>query len=134
MRFCIGSSRREPGPEAGGEREVPSLREAKAAYERAKRIWVLITDVRLSATADPETVDEIVANGGRPIEPGACSRLLDHLKQSPNGSAPLAECERVIGESEFPRGDVLARIQERLIWIDLKQPITPETAVHLVKN
>ena len=31
MRFCIGSSRREPGPEAGGEREVSSLREAKAA-------------------------------------------------------------------------------------------------------
>ena len=110
------------------------LRVARDAYRSAGLIWAPVTDVCLAKMADPETVDEVVANGGRPLDPHLLKRLLDHLRASPDGSAPLKQCEEVIGETEFPRGDVLARIQERHIWIDLHAPITPATVVHLVRN
>jgi hypothetical protein len=108
------------------------LRIAADAYRRAGLVWMLITDVRLAAAADPDTVDEIVANGGRPMEESQLRRLLALLGSREPGSVTLAECEEAVRQCPFPRGDVLARIQERHISIDLCRPISETSAVNLV--
>jgi hypothetical protein len=110
------------------------LRVARDAYAKAKLGWKLVLDVDIARQGDPETVDEIVRNGGRPIESHHLKRLLDHLRASPGSVAPLSECEALLDGVEFARGDVLARIQERRISIDLLSPIEPDTLVHIVRH
>jgi len=101
-------------------------------YRRIGWHWILFTDEDIADVADPETVDEIVANGGRPIDPMLWELLEEHLRKSPDG-VPLLECEELIrSRSSFPRGDILARVQERRIWVDLKRPISPTTIIRLV--
>lgn len=110
------------------------LRIASDAYHRAGLIWKLVTDDRLAAMADRETVDEIVRNGGRPIEPTDLQKLIARLMRSPDEGAPLSECEDLLATADFPRGDILARVQERVIAIDLQRPIMPSTHIHLIRG
>jgi len=105
-----------------------TFRQVATAYSRAGLTWNLITDEDLVAAADPDTVDEIIANGGRPMTPTQRTRLVEYLRQSPHG-VPLQACEDLIGDSDFPRGTILAQIPNRLISIDLKLPIGPSTLV-----
>lgn len=107
------------------------LRAARDAYRRADLLMLAVTERHLKAMADLAVVDEIVANSGRPIDPEDRERLLRHLRAGPSS---LIDCEECLRNSEFPRGDVLSRIPERLLRIDLYSPIGPETIVSLVED
>jgi hypothetical protein len=108
------------------------LRNARDAYRRVGMLMAVITERELQEMADKATVDEIVANAGRPIGHGDRDRLLEHLRAHRVSS--IRDCEATLRESEFPRGDILSRIPERLIQIDLRAPISPETLVTLVED
>lgn len=110
------------------------LRTVRDAYRSAGLLWLPVTDVDLVRMADRETLDEIVRNGGRPIDADDRARLVRLLRRRRGEGVTLAECEGALRKSEFPRGDVLARVQERLIRINLHEPITPESLVHLVEG
>jgi hypothetical protein len=105
------------------------LRRVREAYRRAGLTWVLLTDIELSKAASASVVNELVANFGRPISEDDLGRLMAELSHS--GSLPLGKCEELIREGDFPRGDVLSRIAENLIRIDLHQPISVDTVVHI---
>lgn len=107
------------------------LRDVRAAYRRAGLRWILITDVRLASLVRPATIHEIVANCGRPIAQSDESALLDFLARQPHRTASLAECEQQLSVSDFPRGDILSRIPERMLKISLNAPISGETRVTL---
>jgi hypothetical protein len=107
------------------------LREIRAAYTSAGLVWRLITDVDLAQMANLETVDEIIANCGRKADGQEIKRLVTFLQASDNQSATVAECEAQFHNSDFPKGDLLARIPERLIALELDAPITEQTIVRL---
>ena len=56
-------------------------------------------------------------------------RLRAELLQ--RGPLPLGRCEELIREGQFPRGELLARIPENLIRIDLHAPISGDTIIHV---
>jgi hypothetical protein len=106
------------------------LRRVRAIYAKAGLRFEILTDLDLLKIADPEVVDVIVANAGTPITPDDLGRLERALLAS-NGQLSLGSCEDVLREAKFPRGAVLARIVDRHIQIDLKKPISRNTAVHV---
>lgn len=107
------------------------LRLVRDAYARCGITWDLWTDVDLKRMADADVVDEILANSGRPISSQDLDRLISKLRNSPDQSATMAECEAVLVDAEFARGEVLSRITDRIVEIDLFDPIGPETIVRL---
>jgi hypothetical protein len=106
------------------------LRRVRAVYAKAGLRFEVLTDVDLLKLADPEIVDEIVANAGIPITPDDLGRL-EHALLAANGRISLGCCEDVLREARFPRGTVLARIAERHIQIDLMKPISRDTQVQI---
>jgi hypothetical protein len=110
------------------------LRIARQAYQDAGLVWALMTDVDLKAIADEETVFQIVANSGVDIDEDDRDRLLAALRHVDGKCLPLGECEALIKNSEFPRANILARIPERLLRIDLTEEITTDTLVHLLES
>jgi hypothetical protein len=108
------------------------LRRAREAYRGTGRVWMLMTEREVGGCACPEVVDEIVANAGRPIDPNDLGRLRTFLAAS-GGAAAMGDCEETLRAAEFPRGEILSRIAERLVAIDLHAPITPDTLVRLVE-
>jgi hypothetical protein len=105
------------------------LRRVREAYRRAGLLWVLLTDVELAKAASASVVNELIANFGRPIAEDDLGRL--HAELSHSGSLPLGKCEELIREGNFPRGELLSRVPENLISIDLRQPISVDTVVHI---
>jgi hypothetical protein len=73
-----------------------------------------------------------LANSGRPITAPDLERLLTTLRNSPDQSATMADCEAALEETDFARGDILSRITERVVAIDLFEPIGPDTVVKLM--
>jgi hypothetical protein len=99
-------------------------------YQKCGIDWQLITDRDLDQMASKSTIDEIVANAGRPIDPADGERLIAFLAAQ-GGSAPMAQCAEQLHHSDFPRGEILSRIPERVLAIDLHAPIDDETIVSL---
>lgn len=128
-----------PGDERGMRRYRKAalmrhrLRLVRDAYTRCGLTWDLWTDVDVAGMADPDVVDEILANSGRPITAADLERLLAILRNSPEQTATMAECEAALEDTDFARGDILSRITERLIAIDLFEPIGPDTPVKLTR-
>lgn len=133
----IWPPRPEPGDERGHRRFIRAaltrkrLRLVRDAYGRCGVPWQIFTDVDVAAMADMDTVDDLIANAGRPIELPDLRRLTDFLRSRPEMEATLGECEEVLGDLEFPRGDILARVPERVIEIDLLAPILETTMVRM---
>lgn len=98
------------------------------AYQKCGIDWQLITDRDLDQIASKSTIDEIVANAGRPIDPADEERLIAFLSAH-GGSAPMAQCAEQLQSSDFPRGDILSRIPERIVSIDLHASIEDHTIV-----
>jgi hypothetical protein len=94
----------------------------------------LMTDVDLKAIADERTVFQIVANSGVDIDEDDKERLLAALRHADGKFLRLGECEALVKTSEFPRANILARIPERLLRIDLTEEITTDTLVHLLES
>jgi hypothetical protein len=105
------------------------LRRVREAYRRAGLPWALLTDVELAKAASASVVNELIANFGHSIAEDDLGRLRAELSLS--GSLPLGRCEELIREGEFPRGELLSRVPENLISIDLLQPIGVNTVVHV---
>jgi hypothetical protein len=105
------------------------LRRVREACRRAGLPWVLLTDVELAKAASISVVNELVANFGRPIAEDDLGRLRAELSHS--GSLPLGKCEELIREGEFPRGELLSRVPENQISLDLREPISVDTIVHI---
>ncbi|MBE7731672.1 TnsA endonuclease N-terminal domain-containing protein [Devosia faecipullorum] len=103
------------------------------AYRDCGIDWQLFTERDLDALASRATVDEIVANAGRPLEPADLARLVSFLAAAPGHTASMADCCMQLEASEFPRGDVLARMPERLVSIDLHETIGDDTPVTLLE-
>lgn len=101
-----------------------------ATYQRYGIEWQLVTDRDLDRMASKDIVDQIIANAGRPVPAGDLSRLIDFLKRE-DGRASLQQCEQQLEASDFPRGDILARVPERIIEIDLFGAIDTESIVSL---
>jgi hypothetical protein len=129
-----------PEPLPGDERAIlkcieaatlrARLRRVRAAYAKAGVRFEILTDVDLLKLADPEVVDEVIANAGTPITPDDLSRLECALLAA-NGQLALGACEDVLREAKFPRGAVLSRIVDRHIQIDLKKPISRNTQIQI---
>jgi hypothetical protein len=117
-----------------GARIRRRLRIVREAYHRCGIAWRLITDRDLTAMASKRTTDEIIANCGRPVTDDDVDRLIGFLLAQPNKTASMAECCQQLQASDFPRGDLLARIPERLISIDLHAEIDDETPVSLLET
>ncbi len=100
-------------------------------YQRCGIPWRLITDRDLHGMADKEVVDEIVANAGRPMADGDLVRLVEFLANTDAQAATMGQCARLLASSEFPRGDILSRVPERIFSIDLHQEISDDTLVKL---
>jgi hypothetical protein len=107
---------------------------AEKAYQHAGLFWTLLTDIDLPMMASLETVDEIVANLGRPLPAEPWGRLSAFLISQPAMTATLENCERVLAERDFARGDILSRIPERRLKIDLLREIGPATPVTLIQG
>ncbi|MET3897165.1 hypothetical protein ABIB57_001102 [Devosia sp. UYZn731] len=129
----------DPRDQPGVERYLKAakmrrrLRLVREAYSRCGIPWRLITDRDLAALASKRTADEIIANCGRPATSEDIDRLAAFLSAMTNRTASMAECCGQLHASEFPRGDVLARIPERLLSIDLHAQIDDDTPVSLVE-
>jgi hypothetical protein len=106
------------------------LRRVRAIYAKAGLRFEILTEIDLLKLADPEIVDEIIANAGTPITPDDLARL-ERALLAGNGRLSLGDCEDVLREAAFPRGAVLARIVERRIQINLMRPISRNTPVHI---
>lgn len=136
--------RPEPPKRPGDERAKILCEEAKAtrrrlriarqAYRLSGLAWFCLTELELEAMADEQTVGDIVANGGREIDPDDLARLLDALSKAPGKSLALGECEQMIQKSDSPRGAILARIPERLLHVDLTDTITSQSTIRLVED
>ncbi len=113
------------------EKTRAKLRRAREAYHRAGLRWILLTDVATAKIANTSVVNEIVANCGWPIAEDDLGRLRTELSQQ--GPLPLGKCEELIREGEFARGELLSRIPENTISIELRRRIDPDTTVHLSK-
>ncbi|MBD8905630.1 hypothetical protein [Methylorubrum zatmanii] len=114
-------------------RDVRSrLREVRAAYRRCGLLWMLLLDTGMAAMGDPETVDELIANGGRHITDADRVRLHDHLVAS-GGTSTLGAAADAIREASDPRGTVLARVSEGALAVDLHAPLDRGAAVILVR-
>jgi hypothetical protein len=107
------------------------LRIARQAYRDAGLVWALMTEVDLRAMARDDTVLQIIANSGVDIEKDDIERLLTALRHADGNCLPLGECEKLIKHSDFPRANILARIPERILRVNLTEEITPETLVYL---
>lgn len=135
---------RPPKPRPGDERAHyrfikaalmrKKLRLVRDAYGRCGVRWTIFTDVDVAAMADLDTVDDLIANAGRPVELADLRRLTDFLRSRPHFEATLGECEEVLRDLEFPRGDILARVPERVIEIDLMAPVMGSTIVRLAEG
>lgn len=107
------------------------LRIVRQAYRMAGLLWLLLTERELDAMSDPETVDDIIANGGRDIDPDDFGRLRFELSRASGRCLPLHQCEALLRASDFPRGAILARIPERILSVSLVDPITPDSLIKL---
>jgi hypothetical protein len=129
-----------PEPFPGDERAIlkcieaaalrARLRRVRAVYAKAGLRFEILTDVDLMKIADPEVVDEVIANAGTPITPDDLGRLECALL-SANGQLSLGACEDVLREAKFPRGTVLSRIVDRNLQIDLLKPISRDTQIQI---
>lgn len=130
----------DPRDQRGLDRNIKAakmrrrLRLVRDAYRRCGIPWRLITNLDLAAMANKRTADEIIANCGRPAADEDIDRLAAFLTTMPDRTAPMVECCRLLHASEFPRGDLLARIPERLLSIDLHAEIDDETPVSLLET
>lgn len=106
------------------------LRRIREAYRRAGLPFRVITERGIGLRwGDRDVVDEIAANDRWDIEPEELDRLVTALNEA-GGSLPLSRCQALFEEAPHPRGVVLSRIPERIVYIDLFAPIGPETIVH----
>ena len=129
-----------PEPLPGDERAIlkcieaatlrARLRRIRAAYAKAGVRFEILTDVHLLKVADPEVVDEIIANAGTPITPDDLGRLECALL-SAHGLLSLGACEDLLREAKFPRGTILSRIVDRNLQIDLMKPISRDTKTRI---
>lgn len=110
------------------------LRIVQKAYRASGLLWILLTEHELNAMGNPDTVDDIIANGGREIDREDLNRLCTTLALRPGRRLPLGQCEEMLRCSDFPRGAILARIPERVLSVDLIEPITSDTHVILVNG
>lgn len=106
------------------------LRAVRDAYASAGLRWLLVTDVQIKGMADPDVVDEIVANGGRHLDSEDRGRLHRHLFNN-GGQSTLSACAASIRDSEHPEGAVLARVIDAGLAVDLRAPIEPDTVVRI---
>jgi hypothetical protein len=107
------------------------LRIVRQAYRILGELWLPLTERELDAMSDPDTVDDIIANGGRDIDPDDLGRVRFALSRAPGCRLPLRDCEELVHTSDFPRGAILARIPERVLSISLVDRITPESLIKL---
>jgi hypothetical protein len=110
------------------EKTRAKLRRVRDAYRRARLPWVLLTDVKLARTANAAVVNELVAHFGWEIAEDDLGRLRAEL--SHRGSLPVGHCEELIREGEFPRGQLLSRIPENVISVDLRNRVDVDTLVY----
>jgi hypothetical protein len=107
------------------------LRIVRQAYRILGELWLPLTERELDAMGNPDTVDDIIANGGRDIDPEDLARLRFALSRAPGYQLPLKHCEELVHASEFPRGAILARIPERVLSISLVDCITPDSLIKM---
>jgi hypothetical protein len=129
-----------PEPTPGDERALlkcieaaalrARLRRFRAVYAKAGLRFEILTDLDLLKLADPEVVDEIIANAGTPITPDDLDRL-ERALLAANGALSLGRCEDVLREAKFPRATVLSRIMDRQIQINLMKPISRDTPIQI---
>jgi hypothetical protein len=103
----------------------------RQAYRILGELWLPLTEREFDAMSNPDTVDDIIANGGRDIEPEDLGRLRFALSRAPGCQLPLKHCEELVHMSDFPRGAILARIPERVVSISLVDRITPDSLIKL---
>jgi hypothetical protein len=87
----------------------------------------------MNGIGNPDVVDDIISNGGREIGADDLTRVCSALADTPDKQLPMHRCEELVRSSEFPRGALLARIPERILSVDLLEPITDATMVRLEK-
>lgn len=107
------------------------MRIVRQAYRLSGMIWMPLTEYEMDAMAHPDVVEDIISNGGREIDPDDLARVRCALAASPDRSLQMHACEQLVRASEFPRGALLARIPERILSVDLLEPITDTTMVRL---
>lgn len=107
------------------------LRIVQQAYRASGLLWALLTERELNGMGNPDTIDDIISNGGREIDREDLGRLCSTLNLAPGRCLPLGQCEELVRSSDFPRGAILARIPERVLSVSLFEPITPDTQVIL---
>ncbi|NNM72085.1 TnsA endonuclease N-terminal domain-containing protein [Enterovirga aerilata] len=106
------------------------LRLVRAAYRRVGLVWLPLLDTAMDDMADPESVDEIISNGGRHLDEDDRHRLRDHLLAS-GGTSPLGRCAEIVRNSDYPAGAVLARVIDAGLAVDLLGPIDLDTPIRL---
>jgi hypothetical protein len=109
------------------------LRLVHQAYRMSGLIWMPLTEREMDAVSHPDVVEDIVSNNGREIDEDDLARVCTALAASPARRLPMHRCEELVRASDFPRGALLARIPERVLSIDLREPIDDATMVQLEK-
>jgi hypothetical protein len=107
------------------------LRVVHQAYRLSNMFWMPVTECEMDGMANPDVVEDIISNGGRDIDGDDLARLRRALAGAPDKQLSMDRCEKLVRASEFPRGAILARIPERILSINLLEPITEKTMVHL---
>jgi hypothetical protein len=110
------------------------LRLVRQAYRLSGLVWMPLTEREMDAVSHPDVVEDIVSNGGREIDGDDLARVCAALAASPDRRLPMHHCEELVRASDFPRGALLARIPERVLSIDLREPIDDATMVQLEKK
>jgi hypothetical protein len=107
------------------------LRVVRQAYRLSGLFFMPLTEREMDGMARPDVIEDIIANGGREIDSDDLARVRFALQEAPDRCLPMHRCEELVRESEFPRGALLARIPERIVSINLLEPITDTTIVRL---
>jgi hypothetical protein len=109
------------------------LRLVRQAYRMSGMIWMLLTEREMDAVSHPDVVEDVISNGGREIDLDDLARVCAALTTSSDRRLPMHRCEALVRNSDFPRGALLARIPERVLSVDLREPIDDTTMVRLEK-
>jgi hypothetical protein len=95
-------------------------------------LWLLLTEVALGKMANEQTIATLLLHGGRDIDPEDLARLRSALLE--NAGLPLGKCAELLRSTDDPVGAVLARIPERVVYIDLREERTLDINVQLVEQ
>ncbi|MHC2462421.1 hypothetical protein [Bradyrhizobium embrapense] len=109
------------------------LRLVRQAYRLSGLVWMLLTEREMDAMSHPDVIEDIISNGGREIDGEDLARVCAALVAAPDRQLPMHRCEELVHKSDFPRGALLARIPERVLCVDLREPIDEATMVRLEK-